>query len=108
MAAQGGGLVTDERVTGTDGVLVLSGEMDVETSPEFRERVADMYDGGVRDLVIDLREVTFTDSSAIGSFVVAHKLFSAAGGRLVLRGVHDPTKRVLDITGLDRILNIQD
>ena len=102
------GLMTEERVTGTDGVLKLSGEIDVETSPGFRERVADLYQDGVRDLVIDLREVTFTDSSGIGSFVVAHKLFAAGGGKLVLRGVHDPTRRVLDVTGLDRVLTIEE
>ena len=101
------GLMTEERRTGTEGLLKLAGEIDVETSPAFRERVADLYQDGVRTLVLDLCDVTFTDSSAIGSFVVAHKLFSAGGGRLVLRGVHDPTRRVLDVTGLDRVLTIE-
>jgi anti-sigma B factor antagonist len=102
------GLMTEQRVSGTDAELKLSGEIDVETSAGFREQVADLYEGGVRDLVIDLCEVTFTDSSGIGSFVVAHKLFLAGGGRLVLRGVHDPTRRVLDVTGLDRVLTIEE
>ena len=73
------GLVTEERRTGSQGLLKLAGEIDVETSPAFRERVADLYQDGVRTLVLDLFDVTFTDSSAIGSFVVAHKLFSAGG-----------------------------
>jgi anti-sigma B factor antagonist len=103
-----GGLVSDEHVVDGGRVLVLSGEIDVETSPGFRERVADLYQEGVRDLVIDLRDVTFTDSSGIGSFVVAHKLFAAGGGHLALSGVRDSTKRVLDVTGLDRVLDIRD
>lgn len=107
MASNTGGLVTQERLSGNDGVLVLSGEIDVETSPVLRERVADLFENGVRELVIDLRDVTFTDSSAIGSFVVAHKLFAAGGGHLVLSGVRDPTKRVLNVTGLDRVLDIR-
>ena len=51
-------------------------------------------------VTVDLADVTFVDSSAIGVFVGAHKRLTADGGALQLRNPQDMPRRALEIVGL--------
>jgi len=87
------------------GIVVVSpvGELDAYVAPELREelhRLAD--DDSVRTLVIDLRRVSFLDSSALGVLVGALRRIRERSGEL--RFVEPPptVRRIFEITQLDR------
>ncbi|MBM3147355.1 MAG: STAS domain-containing protein, partial [Actinobacteria bacterium] len=47
------------------GLIALRGEVDISTSPRFKEALQALIDDGLTDVVVDLREVTFIDSTAL-------------------------------------------
>jgi anti-anti-sigma factor len=59
-------------------------------------------------LVIDLSDVTFMDSSGLGLIVAVHNLQKRHGGVVVLTGPQRVVRRVLAISGLDRVVDVRD
>ncbi|MBK8868406.1 MAG: STAS domain-containing protein [Dermatophilaceae bacterium] len=93
-----------------DEVVVVRavGEVDVSTAPSLRRHLDDLIQRGYRDLVVDLTEVDFLDSTGLGVLVGRLKLLRAQGGQLRLAGVRDRVRKVLLITGLDRVFEISE
>jgi anti-anti-sigma factor len=90
-----------------DGVVVTAdGELDLRSAQTFGERLQEVEaDAGSR-LVVDLRGVTFLDSSGIGELVRAHQRAHEAGRRLVVvRGPQTPIAQVLHDTRVDQVLH---
>ncbi|MFF8021732.1 STAS domain-containing protein [Streptomyces sp. NPDC007896] len=55
-------------------------------------------------VVLDMRGVTFTDSSGINAFTNAYHALNAAGGCLRLASTTDPVMFVIKLVGLDTVL----
>jgi len=83
-----------------DGVvmLVLTGEIDLATSGEFRRYAARAVDDGARALVLDVAEVSFIDSTMLKELLRAHSDLQPGGGRVVLAGVRGAVLRLLELT----------
>ena len=93
-----------------DGIPVLSiqGEIDVSTAPELRDRLLSVAHGGHSKAVVDLRGVTFLDSTALGVLVSALKRFRSGDGDLRLVVTGRSVTKVLEITGLVDVFSIFD
>jgi anti-sigma B factor antagonist len=101
---------TSERSVVRDGLglIELSGEVDLYTAPRFKDDLIALIDEGVARIVIDLSQVTFIDSTALGVIIGGVKRLHERDGSLALVAVSRPVVRILDITGLDRVLTIFD
>ncbi|MGW7066326.1 STAS domain-containing protein [Streptomyces sp. NPDC054855] len=86
-------------------VLTLAGEIDLDTSADVRRALAAATAPRAR-VVVDLRRVTFIDSSAINVFIAAHRDLTGAGGRLCLAGPAESVTRTLEIVGIDAFIEI--
>jgi anti-sigma B factor antagonist len=86
-----------------DGValLVFRGELDLAAAAAMRARVDAV--AGRRGLVIDLRDVTFIDSSALRELLNARDVVVRSGSRIVLSGVPASVRRLLEMTGTDEL-----
>jgi anti-sigma B factor antagonist len=89
-------------LAGNCAVLRITGEIDVYTAPELRERVIHLIDGGTRHLIIDLRQVTFLDSTGLGALVGSLKRLRTHGGSLKLVTSAERIMEIFRITGLNR------
>lgn len=89
-------------------VLKVRGELDMATSPQLREGLQQLIDAGDRQVVVDLAEVGFMDSSALGALVVTFKALREAGGRLCLAAVQPAVRGVLTVTSVDRVIHLYD
>jgi len=101
------GLV-DEAVDETTHVVSLQGEIDAQTAPRLGSRLFGLADEGKSGVVVDLSDVTFMDSTAIGVLLNAMAHFTTRHGQLILVC---PTERVLrpfEVTGLVGHLTICD
>ncbi|CAN5434661.1 MAG: STAS domain-containing protein [Acidimicrobiia bacterium] len=89
-----------------DGTLRVSGELDAFSVPTLtsvlEQRAAS--DGG--SVVLDMAGVTFVDSSALQALVEFHQRFSEQGGALLIASPSPALTRLLNITGLDKHLNV--
>lgn len=84
-----------------DGVtLAVSGEIDIANCEAFTDEVQSIFGGADRQLVLDLRDCVFIDSSGIRALVVLAKEQQARGQRLKLSGVNGEPLRVLRLSGL--------
>lgn len=85
-------------------VVRLEGELDAYVAPELRERLRlaiDAAPGG--ELVVDLTQVTFLDSTILGALVGALRSMRASGGELRLVYPPHPAIRIFELTGLDTL-----
>ncbi|MFN2607092.1 MAG: STAS domain-containing protein [Acidimicrobiales bacterium] len=89
-------------------VVALGGELDLYAAPQLRERLMALTDGDGRgDLVLDLAELAFIDSTGLGVVVEAAKSARARGRDLVLSRPTPSTYKVLEITGLHQALRVE-
>jgi anti-sigma B factor antagonist len=82
----------------------LAGDIDINTAPDIRDRLAALQADGVRSIVVDLAAVNFLDSSALGAFVAAHRDLTGAGGRLKLAAPRSHVRKVFQITRLAEVI----
>lgn len=93
----GEALTVERRDEGTRPRIVVRGEMDAFTSVQVRSAVVDDLDG---DVDLDLREVTFMDSSGLGTLIVVHQLLEAADRRLVIVDRSPIVQRLFELSGV--------
>ena len=91
-------------VTSEDGVSVVavSGELDLNTIAELRTALADSH--GDATTVVDLRGLTFIDSSGVSGVMAAARRARDAGSRLVCVPGPAPIQRIFELTGVDTVL----
>jgi anti-sigma B factor antagonist len=100
--------IEDRRVNDRAHVVAVSGEVDLFTAPEFKQRVTAPIAAGVDCVVVDLTRTTFVDSSSLGVLIGAHRRLQQRGGRLVIVCDSDAILKTFRITGLDGVFTIVD
>src|SRR5437899_2962524 len=76
--------LTERGVSGDTHIVAVRGELDLFTAPELRALIGELIDQGKINLVVDLVQTSFIDSSGLAALVGGLKRITAAGGRLVL------------------------
>jgi anti-sigma B factor antagonist len=88
-------------------VVRLGGELDLYNAPEVRDTLLEACSGSPGRIVVDLGEVEFIDSTALGVLIEARtKMDNGRGFLLAAPGFE--TRRALQISGLDRHFGVHD
>jgi len=87
-------------------VIKLEGEVDVYTAPQLKQQMISMLEAGTRQMVIDLTNVEYFDSTALGVLIGGLKRIRERDGNLALICPSPRIRRVFEITGLDKIFDI--
>jgi anti-anti-sigma factor len=99
-------MTTAEPVGNQIVVLEPNGRLTAETVDEFKQAVAKWLGDGRRDVILDLRHVTYLDSAGIGALAYAYKSSLRNGGRLVFAHVVGKNRELLRITKLLTIFEV--
>lgn len=87
--------------------LFLSGELDHHAARGVVSNIEEMIDDYFpRDCVIDMSDLSFMDSSGIAVILKTYKRMNELGGRTWLEGVNSQPLRVIDASGIDRMVPI--
>jgi anti-sigma B factor antagonist len=86
-------------------VVTVAGDVDYGHADEFRSYLNDLAGADV-PVVVDLTDVTFMDSTALGVLVRVHKRFAQRGNTLVLVCPDNALLRLFHITALDGYFTI--
>ncbi len=98
-------LLLTETPLDVDGCsLAIEGELDIATAPQFREEFGSLLGGGCRDIVIDLSQTRFLDSSGLGALVWAAHRMRSAGGMFRAVNPHPGIVPTLEITNVGPVL----
>lgn len=89
-------------------VVAVGGEIDVYTAPKLRDKITELVGAGVYDLVIDLADVEFLDSTGLGVLVGGLKKVRAHDGSLALVCNQDRLLKIFRITGLAKVFTIHE
>ena len=100
--------IEDRAAGGDTHVVAVSGEVDLFTAPEFKQRVMAPIAAGVERVIVDLTETTFIDSSSLGVLIGAHRRLKSRGGRLVVACDSEAIVKTFRITGLDGVFTLVD
>ena len=87
---------------GTSTSFTLDGRFDAFETEIFRQKIDDALDAGQTNLLVDLSQVTFIDSSGLAELVRGMKRSRQAGGDLQLLQPSNPVAVILELTGLDK------
>lgn len=96
----------DASVRGDAATIRLMGEVDLYTGPELSAAIDDLVGrGDVRTVVVDMRDVTFLDSTGLRILLAAHQ---AEGYDLAVVQGPRAVAKAFEVTGLDRVLRFVD
>jgi anti-anti-sigma factor len=95
-------------IDGPEALVKVTGEIDASTAPTLGQALDSAIDRGMRTVVVDAAGITFIDSSGLSVLVAAHKRLIAGDGELVVASSSAPVRRLLGISGLDRVLTVRD
>ena len=98
--------ITDRKVDDDTHVITVTGEIDLFTAPEFKQRMSELIDAGRSRLVVDLSETTFIDSSSLGVLIGAHRRLKLRGGALLVVCDSEAIAKTFKITGLDGVFTL--
>ena len=82
-------------------IAAITGDIDISTADELRERLLELGDAG-QTLIVDMNRVTFIDSAGLGALVGAYRQATARGGTLHAVCSRPQIRRLLWLTGVDR------
>jgi anti-anti-sigma factor len=88
--------------------IVPSGELDIATAGQLDQAISDATADAVPELVLDLRELTFMDSSGLRTLAKANLKATQAGTALSIWRGPRQIERVLEISGLGPLLPLAD
>lgn len=88
-------------------VVAVSGELDVAGAPEVRTALALATSGRAGALVLDLSDVSFIDSTGLGTLLRADDQLRADGVRMIVVCPPGPVQRLLAMTRLDGHLALE-
>jgi len=87
-------------------VKINSEKLDSLIAPELKAELVNIHAEGARNIILDMSETRYCDSSGLSAILVGNRLCKNGGGKLVLTGIKDPVKKLILISQLDSILNI--
>lgn len=90
----------------TRAILSVDGRLDAVSALAVKAEIKELVEGGYVDLIVDLEETPFLDSSGLAALVSGLKAARQAGGTLKLAGLREQAQTVLRLTMLDRVFEI--
>lgn len=91
--------------SGNQTVVHLHGEVDLERSPEARKVLLECLETA-SDLIVDLEQVEYIDSSGVASLVEALQGSKRKKINFALTNVSEPAMRVFKLARLDKVFKI--
>jgi len=87
-------------------ILEPTGILDGTQAEAFRQEVDAALDAGVDTLLIDLKNITFVDSSGLGILVVVLKKVRACNKEMYVCSINEQVKMLFELTSMDRVFEV--
>jgi anti-sigma B factor antagonist len=89
-------------------IKVLVEKLDTNIAPALKSELVLIAGNGEKNMIIDLNECRYCDSSGLSAILVANRLCKNSKGTFVLTGLQTAVERLITISQLDTVLNIKD
>ncbi len=89
-------------------IKILDEKLDTFLAPALKSELVLLASNRERNLIMDLSNVKYCDSSGLSAILVANRLSKNSNGTFVLTGLQPAVERLISISQLDTVLNIAD
>lgn len=90
-------------------IVKLSGEVDLYNASKIKDMIAThIKNSTAKNIIIDLNEVTYIDSTGIGTLISIKQMIQGANGELRLIHVTNSIKKIFELTKLNMLFKILD
>lgn len=93
---------------GNEKLVILRGEIDIYSAPDFRENLFQVIGDCKEDVVLDCSELSYIDSMGLGIMVAALKRARQNDSNVRIRNPKPNVKKLFKITGLDKVFIMED
>lgn len=87
-------------------IEVLIDKLDTHIAPSLKSELVLIAGNGEKNIILDLSNCRYCDSSGLSAILVANRLCKNANGTFVLSGLQTAVERLITISQLDTVLNI--
>jgi len=87
-------------------IQVLDEKLDTHIAPNLKSELVLISGNGEKNIILDLSNSRYCDSSGLSAILVANRLCKNAKGAFVLTGLNEAVERLITISQLDTVLNI--
>ena len=94
--------------SGSTRRIRLRGSCDLATAPSLRQTLFELTPPEVSEVVLDVTDLDFIDSTGLGVVLGAMRRLREGGGNLAIAGAQGVVRRVLEITDLDKVIPMID
>ena len=98
--------ITDELLSSEITLIIVSGRLDHNQVDELQTILTSTIDKGCLELIVDLTEVSYVNSSGLRCLVTGWRQSSNLGGHLVLCGLNSQIGHVFSTVGFDKVFDI--
>lgn len=89
-------------------IVKPAGEIDIYTSPDFKEEVIKKYKENKTNIIIDGSSLDYIDSTGLGALISIYKDIKKDENKIYLQNIKPNIRKLLDITDLDKIFVIKE
>lgn len=95
-----------EKLDNFTQIEVLIDKLDTHIAPSLKSELVLIAGNGEKNIILDLSNCRYCDSSGLSAILVANRLCKNANGTFVLSGLQTAVERLITISQLDTVLNI--
>ncbi|MBL7846719.1 MAG: STAS domain-containing protein [Cyclobacteriaceae bacterium] len=81
-------------------------KLDSSVAPSLKSELITLHAEGIKNIILDLGEVKYTDSSGLSALLVGNRILQEDGGVFILSNLSDHTGKLIKISQLDSVLHI--
>lgn len=98
----------DEKIRHIENVTILelAGSLDISNAHRIRQEMIDVISGESAQIVVNLRDLYFIDSSGLAALVLGLKRAREQQGNLCLCSLQPPVRMILEMTRFDKVFEI--
>lgn len=85
-------------------LAVLPDKFDAQIAPTVKAELTEIAAANEKNIILDLSNCRYCDSSGLSAILVANRLCKNAGGKFILCGLQETVERLISISQLDTIL----
>lgn len=81
-------------------------KLDSPLSPSLKSEFVTLNAEGIKNIIIDMAEVKYVDSSGLSALLVGNRIYNEDGGIFILSALNDHVMKLIKISQLNNVLNL--
>jgi anti-sigma B factor antagonist len=83
-------------------IIHVNGEIDIYTCPELRNTLTELIENGSRNLILDLENIKYIDSTGLGTIAHMARSIESDNGQVIVISTNNQIKKIFQVSGLEK------